>query len=187
MISLTREQYLDSIQKLRDQGESFRNRLSSAQLAWQPMGGARWSVLEILDHLAVFNEGFLRELGIAAANAPSGGRAGEFRSGGMVSEKFVSFSEPPPKAKVKATAKLAPRPTLNPEKILPEFLSSMDHIANFVRSSSGKDLNAVRFKNPFIPLLRFTAATGLLILGSHTRRHMYQAEQVLKEADFPRS
>ncbi|HVW08341.1 MAG TPA: DinB family protein [Bryobacteraceae bacterium] len=187
MISLTREQYLDSIQKLRDQGASFSNRLSSAQLGWQPVGGARWSILEILDHLAVFNGGFLNELGNAAANAPAGGRAGEIRAGGFVSEKFIGFSEPPPKAKVKATANLAPRPTLNPEKIGPEFLASMDRVANFVRSTSGKDLNAVRFKNPFIPLLRFTAASGLLIIGSHTRRHMYQAEQILKEPDFPKS
>src|SRR6185312_9431597 len=80
MISLTREQYLDSIRKLRDEASSFADRLSTAQLTWQPMGGARWSVAECLDHLAVFNTGYLAALESAASNAPSGGRAGETRA-----------------------------------------------------------------------------------------------------------
>lgn len=186
MISLTREQYLDSIQKLREQAASFADRLSSAQLTWQPMGGARWSVVECLDHLAVFNTGYLAALEAAASNAPSGGRGGEFRTAGFPSEKFLSIAEPPPSVKAKAPAKLAPRPTLNPEKILPEFLATLDRVNTLVRNTNGKDLNVVRFTNPFIPLIRFTAGTGLLVLGAHARRHLYQAEQVLKEPDFPR-
>jgi hypothetical protein len=186
MIVLTREQYLDSIQKLRDQAESFANRLSSAQLTWQPMGGARWSVVECLDHLAVFNIGYLGALEAAASNAPSGGRAGEFRSAGFPSEKFLGIAEPPPSVKAKAPAKLAPRPTLNPEKIVPEFLATLERAVSLVRTTNGKDLNAVRFTNPFIPILRFTVGTGMLVLGAHTRRHMYQAEQVTKDSDFPR-
>src|SRR6185312_116868 len=186
MISLTGEQYIDSIRHAREQAVSFADRLSANQLTWQPMGGARWSVAECLDHLAVFSNGYLAALEAAASRAPSGGRAGEFRSAGFPSEKFLRAAEPPPSFKAKAPAKLAPRPTLNPEKILPEFLASLDRVTSFVRNTSGKDLNAVRFINPFIPLLRFTAGTGLLVLGAHARRHLYQAEQVLKEPDFPR-
>jgi len=186
MISLTREQYIDSIQKVREQAESFASRLSPTQLTWQPMGGARWSVLECLDHLTVFNTGYLAALEAAASNAPSGGRAGEFRTAGLPSEKFLSIAEPPPSLKAKAPGKLAPRPTLNPEKILPEFLASLDRVNALVRNTNGKDLNAVRFTNPFIPLIRFTVGAGMLVLGAHTRRHIYQAEQVLKEPDFPR-
>ncbi len=186
MTSLTREQYLESIQKVREQAASFADRLSIAQLTWQPMDGARWSVLECLDHLTVFNDKYLAALEAAAANAPSGGRAGEFRTAGFPSEKFLRIAEPPPSVKAKAPGKLAPRPTLNPEKILPEFLTTLDRVNALVRNTNGKDLNAVRFTNPFIPLLRFTAGAGLLVLGAHARRHLYQAEQVLKEPDFPR-
>jgi hypothetical protein len=186
MVSLTREQYLDSIHKLREQALAFADRLSTAQLTWQPMDGARWSVLECLDHLAVFNTGYLAALESAASNAPSGGRAGEFCTSGFPSEKFLSIAEPPSALKAKAPAKLAPRPTLNPEKILPEFLATLDRVNALVRNTNGKDLNAVRFANPFIPLIRFTVGTGLLVLGAHARRHVYQADQVLKEPDFPR-
>ncbi|HEU5021165.1 MAG TPA: DinB family protein [Bryobacteraceae bacterium] len=186
MVSLTREQYLDSIRKLSEQALSFADRLSTNQLTWQPMDGARWSVLECLDHLAVFNTGYLAALESAASNAPSGGRAGEFRTAGFPSEKFLSIAEPPPSFKAKAPSKLGPRPTLYPEKILPEFLATLDRVNAFVRNTNGKDLNAVRFANPFIPMIRFTVGTGLLVLGAHARRHIYQAEEVLKEPDFPR-
>jgi hypothetical protein len=186
MILLTREQYLDSLQELREQASSFGNRLTAPQLVWQPRGGAGWSVAECMDHLAVFNTGYLGALEAAAGNAPSSGHAGEFRTAGFLSEKFLGIAEPPPGFKAKAPAKLAPRPTLNPEKILPEFLATLDRASAFVRSSSTKDLNAVRFTNPFIPLLRFTAGTGMLVLGAHARRHIYQADQVTKEPDFPR-
>ena len=186
MTSLTREQYLDSIRKVREQAATFADRLSIAQLTWQPMGGARWSVIECLDHLTVFNDKYLGAIEAAASNAPSGGSSGEFRTAGFPSEKFLSLAEPPPSVKAKAPGKLAPRPTLNPEKILPEFLATLDRVEALVRNTNGKDLNAVRFTNPFIPLLRFTAGAGLLVLGAHARRHLYQAEQVLKEADFPR-
>jgi hypothetical protein len=185
MISLTREQYLDSIQQLRDRAASYGSELTASQLTWQPQGGARWSVLECLDHMVVFNGQYLPAVETAAAGAPSGGRAGEFRTAGFPSQKFLSFTEPPPKTKVKAPGKIAPRPTLNPEKIIPDFLNSLERISGFVRSTSGKDLNAVRFTNPFIPILRFTVGSGLLVLAAHTRRHMYQADQILKDPEFP--
>jgi hypothetical protein len=40
------------------------------------------------------------------------------------------------------------------------------------------DLNRLRFRNPFIGLLRYSVATALLVIGAHDRRHLWQAEQV---------
>lgn len=186
MISLTRPQYLESIQKLRDTATGLCSSLTETQLSWQPGGGARWSVLECLDHITLFNASYLGAIEAAASNASPGKNAGEFRSAGMFSEKFVAFGEPPARAKVKAPGKIQPRPTLNSEKILPEFLKSMDRVSAFVESTANKDLNTVRFANPLIPLVRFTAGTGMLTIGAHSRRHLWQAQEVLKEADFPR-
>jgi hypothetical protein len=62
----------------------------------------------------------------------------------------------------------------------------MERIASLVTSSAGKDLNSVRFRNPLVPLVRFTVSSGFLIIAAHARRHMWQAEQVTHESDFPR-
>ena len=40
---------------------------------------------------------------------------------------------------------------------------------------------AIRFRNPFIPLLRFTVGTGLEIVAKHESRHLLQAEGVRRD------
>lgn len=185
-ISLTREQYLDSIRQLSAAATELVGRLSMTQMTWQPGAGERWSVLECLDHLAVFTDLFLDAMEQATGNAGSGPAAGIFRTAGFLSTKFTRIAEPPPRTKFPAPAKIQPRPTLNPESILPNFLKMMDRVSGLVTSTSLKDLNSVRFRNPFIPLLRFTVASGFLIVAAHGRRHIWQAEQVALDPDFPR-
>jgi hypothetical protein len=48
-----------------------------------------------------------------------------------------------------------------------------------------KNINGIRFWNPFLPGLRFTVGTGLEIIVSHELRHLLQAERVRDSANFP--
>ena len=48
-----------------------------------------------------------------------------------------------------------------------------------------KNVNRIRFWNPFIPGIRFTVGTGLQIIVGHERRHLLQAERVLHSPSFP--
>ena len=50
-----------------------------------------------------------------------------------------------------------------------------------VARASAYDVNRIRFKNPFTPLLRFTVGTGLEIVTQHQSRHLLQAEVVLTD------
>lgn len=47
------------------------------------------------------------------------------------------------------------------------------------------DVNRIRFVNPFVWVIRFTAGTGLEILSQHERRHLQQAERVRGAMGFP--
>jgi len=69
--------------------------------------------------------------------------------------------------------------------VLQRFLRSNEAARELVRSASDCDVNRIRFKNPFIPVLRFTAGTGFMILSKHQRRHLLQAERVKNSLDFP--
>ena len=40
------------------------------------------------------------------------------------------------------------------------------------------DLNRIRFKNPFVGIIRFTVGTGLEVMSRHERRHLLQAERI---------
>jgi hypothetical protein len=55
-----------------------------------------------------------------------------------------------------------------------------------VRQASNYDVNRIRYKNPFIPLLRFTVAAGIEIIAKHEARHLLQAEAVRQLPGFPR-
>jgi hypothetical protein len=46
-----------------------------------------------------------------------------------------------------------------------------------VERAADCDVNRIRFRNPFVPLIRFTLGTGLEILVRHERRHLEQAER----------
>jgi len=47
------------------------------------------------------------------------------------------------------------------------------------------DVNRIRFKNPFVPLIRFTVGTGLEIVSQHESRHLLQAERIRESPGFP--
>jgi hypothetical protein len=70
--------------------------------------------------------------------------------------------------------------------ILESFLRSAEAARALVRQASNYDVNRIRYKNPFIPLLRFTVGAGLEIIAKHADRHLLQAETVRKSEGFPR-
>jgi hypothetical protein len=186
-VSLTSQQYLNSIGTLTAAAIELAARYNLNQLTWQPGAGERWSILECLDHLAISTGIYLDAMDISIGNARPGPEAGIFHTAGLPSTRFVNDLEPPVTRKlIRAPAKIRPRPTLHPEDILPQYLKAMERLTTAVTSSINKDLNAVRFRNPVIPLLRLTVASGFLISAAHGRRHMWQAEEVTKEPDFPR-
>ena len=67
------------------------------------------------------------------------------------------------------------------------FIAAHDEARSLVQEAREMDLNRIRFKNPFVGLLRFTVGTGLLIIGAHDRRHLWQARQVSKALEAERS
>jgi len=69
--------------------------------------------------------------------------------------------------------------------ILDAFLRSNQAARELVRRASRYDVNGIRFRNPFLPLLRFTVGTGLEITAKHEGRHLLQAEGVRNAAGFP--
>jgi len=70
-------------------------------------------------------------------------------------------------------------------------LDAIDRRANdlaardLIRRASRYDVNRIRFRNPFIPLLRFTVGTGLEIVWRHQCRHLLQAERIKQAPTFP--
>jgi DinB superfamily len=153
--------------------------------AWRAEPGS-WSVAECLDHLATANRVYLRAMQPAAERALTHGRRrrGPARPG-LIGGWFVRTLEPPakPGLKRKAPRKIQPRVAPPLGDAAGQFLASQDEVRAFLRRYADTDLTGVHFPNPFIRGIRFSLATGLHVIASHERRHLWQAWRVRQAAE----
>jgi hypothetical protein len=73
----------------------------------------------------------------------------------------------------------------DPQEALQVFLDSHAPVRRVLEFWDRVNFNRVRFKNPFVPLIRFTVGTGLMVINAHDRRHLWQAERVQQAPGFP--
>ena len=96
-----------------------------------------------------------------------------------------NYIEPSPHTKrARAPIKIVPGAHVEPS-VLERFFSSNHEAREIVLRAEKYDVNRVRFKNPFVPVLRFTVGTGLEVLLGHQRRHLLQAERIRECPEFP--
>jgi hypothetical protein len=133
--------------------------LTTEQLNWKPSPAA-WSVGQCLEHLAITNEVYCRAIGDALGDRPRV-VVREIEIGWFGRLFIQKYADPVVRAKRRAPG-------------------------NLIRRARQHDVNRIRFRNPFVPLIRFTVGTGLEIICRHERRHLQQAERVIGSPSFPR-
>jgi hypothetical protein len=150
--------------------------LNPEQLNQQPTPGA-WSVGQCLEHLCIANEVYLPAIS-ASLESRSVGAVQEIAPGWFARWFIRSYIEPSPQSKhASAPKKIVPGARVEPS-VLDRFLRSNQAARELVRHAGDYDVNHIRFRNPFIPVLRFTVGTGFEIITGHERRHLMQAEGV---------
>ena len=153
------------------------------QLNWQPVPG-QWSIGQCLEHLAISNEVYGGAIASALKGAPTGS-TDQIRPG-WFSRYFIREYIAPTEKRTRHQAPPKIRPAREVDaSILQRFLNTNNQSRDLVARAAGVDVNQVRFKNPFVPLIRFTVGTGLEILAKHEQRHLLQAERVRTSPDFP--
>ena len=158
--------------------------ISEEQLNWHPQPGA-WSVGQCLEHLCITNELYLSSMSPSLTGRPPG-MVKEIELGWFARWFITSFVEPSSNTKkARAPKKIVPGSRVE-LSILDRFLRSNENACEMIRSASGYDVNRIRFKNPFLPLVRFTVGTGLEAMCKHERRHLLQAERVANSPEFPK-
>jgi len=181
---------LDSIQSTlvatEKQAKELLVGVSSSQANWQPNEGRSWSICQCLDHLAKVNFVYVEAVQQAVSNsAESYRRPTSNIVPGFLGRWFIQQMEPPVRTRFKAPGKAVPAPQGNVTELLEAFLKSHEPIRAVLDRAESVDVNRLRFKNPFVGVLRFTVGTGLMIINAHDRRHLCQAEQVKKAAGYP--
>lgn len=158
--------------------------LSAEQLNWQPTPGA-WSIGQCLDHLCATTDVYLPPMASALEGKPKGSTP-EIAPGWFGRLFLKNYVEPSPNQKrLPAPKKIVPRSQIE-LSVLDRFLTGNQAAREFVNRAREYDVNRIRFRNPFIALIRFTVGTGLEIVTQHQRRHLLQAERVRAWEGFPR-
>ena len=157
--------------------------LSAEQLNWRPARTA-WSIGQCLEHLVAGNDLYIPA--ITKALADRGRRRVAAVTPGYFSRHFIErYIAASPRAwRARAPGKIQPPSHVDPS-VLDRFLRSNDAARDLIVRASEYDVNRIRFRNPFIPLIRFTVGTGLEIVSKHQGRHLLQAERVRQSDGFP--
>ena len=152
-----------------------------ATLDW-PAEGA-WSIAQGLDHLATANLVYLAPMRDAAARAQASGalRRGPIAPG-VFARMFIWSLEPPVRTRMKAPGKIRPAAQVERAVLTASFQQAHADVTALLLEAAHLDLNRARFANPFIRGVRMSLGSAFLILAAHERRHLWQAENVRRQA-----
>jgi hypothetical protein len=159
--------------------------LSTEQLNWRPSAGG-WSVGQCLEHLSVSNETYVDPITDALKGCPV--HPVDDITPSWFSRWFLrTYMEPRvDQPRARAPRKIQPTSARLDASILDRFIASNAKIREVISAARDCDVNRVRFKNPFVSIVRFTVGVGILNLTRHNHRHLLQAERVTQEPGFPR-
>ncbi len=174
---------IDELDAMDQRATAVARGLSPEQLNWR-VADDTWSVGQCLQHLYVANEVYLPPITKALEGQPRS--PVQDITPGWAGRWFIrNYIEPSPEGRrARAPRKIAPGEHID-ASILDLFLRSNEAARDLVRRAGAHDVNRIRFRNPFIPLLQFTVGTGLEIVSKHERRHLLQAERVRQARSFP--
>ena len=179
---------LESIELADRAGDALAANLSDKQLYWQPDEGRGWSVAQCLEHMAAINVLYGDAIRSAIDVAR---RRGWTRTGPLaptaLGRWFIKGQEPPVTRRFKAPARVRPGSLLTRTEVLSRYHESHERFRQLVHDAAAIDANRATFPNPFLKVVRVRVATGLQVIPAHDRRHLWQAEQVIKRSDFPNS
>ena len=160
--------------------------LTIPQLNWNPRPES-WSVGQCLEHLCITNEIYIESMAGCFDRHPTG-PVNEITPGWFARWIIRTYVEPTtPEKRARAPMKIMPTAQHLECAIVDRFLAGNARIRDLIARAEAYDVNRVRFKYPFVPLVRFTVGSALQIIVRHNHRHLMQAERVKGLSGFPRS
>ena len=149
---------------------------------WSAQPGVdQWSVAECLIHLNLTSRAFLPLI----RDAISKGRDLKLFGTGPYRRDIVGWivywiTDPLVRFRIKTTAPFVPARVEPRDRVLGDFDMLQQQVAGCVRDVHGLDLGRLRIVSPFDSRLKYNLYSCLRIIPVHQRRHLLQAEQVIR-------
>ena len=175
---------IDDIMEIGQNAELTFGQLSAAQINWKP-SATGWSVGQCFEHLIKSNELFYDELERIA----SGTRKNSLlENHSPLSSFFGSLlinSLKKDARKFKApTQKIVP-PSEIDANIVEIFAAHQAELIGKIKRTETADWRKVVVTSPFVKLITYKLSDGFQVIVEHEKRHVRQAERVIKTENFP--
>jgi hypothetical protein len=162
--------------------EELTGQLTRGQLAWSPPDGG-WGVAQVLEHLALSNEQYLKEISASLDGRPRRRRSttAEWRpslAGRLLEHAMVS------QRKAKAPAAWRPGPVVRPQP-LDAFTRTLSELAAQLDRAGDVDLRRARIHSPVSRLIRLNLGDAFELQALHAERHLGQIRRIVSRPEFP--
>ena len=145
----------------------------------RPNSGS-WSAAECISHLSISTEMFLPVLRTAIDDAHKRNIHSTRRPKMDLLGRILRwFLEPPIRSRVKTSAPFVPRSVRAKAEAFGEFANLQAKLAEILQTARGLNLAKVKIVSPFDKRVKYNLYSAFLILISHQRRHLWQAEQAV--------
>jgi DinB superfamily len=156
--------------------------LTTQQFNWRPAPD-RWSVAQCLVHLNISAELYVPPMQSAIRAGRSQGLLGfgPFRYG-LLSRWMLQAVDPANRRKHKSPALFVASAamTYSVGEVLSDFQAAGGRWEQLVREADGLDLARITVRSPAVSLIRLPIGAWFDIQATHERRHLRQAEDVLR-------
>ena len=152
--------------------------LSPTALAKRPPSGG-WSVAENLQHLLLTADAMLPLADAAVAELEAESRKAKNPSGvGLLGWLLLKALEPPARMKSKTAKPFEPLSIGDPLTLLARLETANQKLDRLIARAEGLATSTVKVVSPFNAKVTYNLYAAYRIMLCHTRRHLWQAEQV---------
>jgi DinB superfamily len=159
--------------------------LDEEQLSWAPRPG-KWSIAQNLAHLRATTVVFLPVVDSVLAECKRAKlqNQGPFRMN-LYGHLLAWRMDARPIWKMRAPILTQPQLLFVPAQELEQFLTAQLEMRQRLQNAEGLDLKAVRFPSPLARYLRVNLLEFFSMFNAHSRRHVWQANQVRQALSGP--
>lgn len=176
---------LEDFQSVLNRGLAILNGCTEKQARWKP-GPDQWSVLECVDHaretLVSYQEKIDKALAVAAP-----GSGIEKCTPGWRGRVFAYSMEPPYAFKMKTFRSFHPQTEMQVREVREAFVRDFRRFMKTLEKASKQhDLSTIIISSPVTRLVKMSVCDAAVFLAAHSRRHLWQAEQLAQWPGYPK-
>jgi DinB family protein len=159
--------------------------LSSEQINWKPSPG-EWSIAQCLEHLILLNTPYFPQIEaiVAGKRRP---RLWERMPllPALFGRLIPGAVQPESKQKVRARAVFTPVSNPIDIGILTRFSAHQDHLIRLMKATAHLRIHEIILTSVVSPVVTYSLFDAYRILVAHERRHLHQADRVMRTQGFP--